>query len=517
MSLPPRSRIGAYFAIGLLAIVVAIVLGFVAASGFLIGQIVIAGAMAGAFLLLLPPGPLVLLLVLGTFVIQGTAAYFLKLQQLAWLPYVLCILVSIKAISFREVGRAHRDNTRLTSPWATATAIFLVLYILSLLFSTLLNQPPLIQVVVGLKNALPIWIAAALVFQGARDPAFRDIIWRSLAAIFFIQIPLVLYQHFVVIPSRRDLTTAMDAVVGTFGGLIDGGGSNSTLVIFALLVMAYSLALWLRKSISLRRALLFWAVGFIIIFSGEVKAALIWIPLTLVYVLRRQMISNFGSMVATVLVGTLTISTLFLAYDALYWSKSGPQRSASELVERMTYFFDESNINYRSGEISRGASLSLWAKDSATDPAHRILGYGPGASRISATGGLGQVAKRFAPLGITATGAALLLWDVGLFGFLAFVGLLASTLLAIRRCSNDTRTPPIEAARLDALGSMILIFGSLLFYNRSLLDEPSIQLLLSIAVGYSLFWTVQLKYAETAPTRQHRKYGAPVKRFANPA
>jgi hypothetical protein len=484
----------------LFALLLSAFLGIVAASGFLIGQVVIAGALAGALLLMLPLGPLVMLLVLTTFVIQGTASYFLKMQQFAWLPYLLCILVSIKTISFGPSSHAYRDSTQIASPWAVPSILFLGLYVLSLLFATILNQPPLIQIVVGLKNALPIWIAVALVFQGAKDSDFRDGLWRSLAAIFFLQVPLVLYQHFVIIPNRRDLTTAMDAVVGTFGGLIDAGGSNSTLVIFVLFLMAYALALWTREKMSLARAAVFWISGFVMIFSGEVKAALVWIPLTLLYVMRKQVTSSFGSMLATLLVGTLSVGALFLAYDNLYWSKGGKQRSASELVERMEYFFDANNVNYRTGEISRGASIALWVQDSTTDPAHRILGYGPGASRISATGGLGQVAKRFAPLGITATGAALLLWDVGLLGLLAFIGILASTFLAILRCSRDNRVPPVEAARLDALGSMVFILGTLLFYNRSLLDEPSIQLLLSIAVGYALFWTIRLKSRTTTHT-----------------
>lgn len=482
------SSLSSSILLGLVVAFLALFLGLVAASGFLVGQMLVFGLLLGGLLLLLPLEALFVILMVVTFVVQGSATYFLRFHQAAWLPYLLCLLLFVKAVDLRP---AQREVAPAPAPptWSSAAVMCLGLYFLCLASATLINRPSAGQLIVGLKNALPLWIAVALVYQGARLPRFLDRLWTVFNVLFFVQLPLVVFQHFIVVPWRRDAeSTGMDAVVGTFGGLIDGGGANSTLVLFSLLVMAHQLALWARGQILLRRLLVFWSAGLVIVLAGEVKAALIWIPLIILYVLRTRVVASFGSALATILISGLLVSGLFAAYSVLYWDRISGS-SSGDLVGRMRYFFDAKNINYRTGEISRGASLALWAADPRADAARRILGYGPGASRISATSGLGEVAARYAPLELAATSASLLLWDSGLLGALAFAGILLATALSLRRIASNARLPPRELAAADAFGAGMLMFITLLLYNRSLNDEPSVQLLLAIAVGCALHWS----------------------------
>lgn len=488
LAVSPAAAVG--YAAGTLVIVcLALLIGLLAATGFLLLEMLVGGLLLGAVALMLPLPALTTFLLVVTFLLQGLATYFLRFQQAAWLPYLLCLLLSLKAIRFPD---SRAVATGAMPVWNSAPVVCLLLYFFSLLATTLLNQPPMMQVIIGLKNALPLWVAAVLVYQAASLPKFLDRIWAVLNVAFFLQVPLVLYQHFVIVPSRRDAeTTGMDAVVGSFGGLIEAGGANATLVIFTLTVMAYHLALWARSAASLGRVAIYWIVGLGIIVSGEVKAVLIWIPVVLLYVLRRRVLASFGSALISLLMSAVIVAGLFAAYSQLYWTKIA-HRSNADLISRMNYFFDTGNVNYRSGEISRGASLALWAQDPAADAPRRLLGYGPGASRVSATGGLGEVARRYAPLSIAATSVALLLWDTGVLGLLSFAGVLASTWWLLRKQAGDARLPTRDRAAADAFGATVLMLLSLMIYNRGLNDEPSIQLLMAIVLGCALFWRQRL-------------------------
>lgn len=484
------SRLIVYIGASIGVLVAAILVGLVAASGSFVGQMVVFGLMLGGLLLLLPLPALLVILLVVTFVLQGSATYFLRFQQAAWLPYLLCLLLSVKAVDLRPVPSAFQASRRQI--WNSPPLLCLGLYVFSMACATLINRPPLFQVVIGLKNALPLWVAAALIYRAAKLPRFNELLWTVLSVVFFLQLPLVLYQHFVIVPKRRDAeTTGMDAVVGSFGGLIDAGGANSTLVLFALLVMAYQLALWVRREAGFGSLLLYWTVGLVIVLAGEVKAALIWMPLIVLYVMRHRVLSSFGSALTALLVSAVLVSGVFAAYSALYWQKIG-HKSNADLISRMDYFFDTRNIDYRTGEISRGASLALWATDPRADLAQRVVGNGPGASRISATGGLGEVARRYAPLEIAATSVALLLWDAGLLGLLGFTGVLVTTAWLLHKQSVDPELPAREQAAADAFAATLLMFLSLLIYNRSLNDEPSVQMLLAIALGCALHWRTVL-------------------------
>lgn len=493
----PRVNVAAYLGGSLLVLVAALFLGLLSASGFWLGQMLVAGSLVGLLLLLLPLSGLTIMLLLVTLVVQGIGTYFLHVQQAAWLPYLLCILLSLKTVRLGSTPAVGGPPP----VWNNVPMVCLLLYLFSLAASAIVSRPPPGQVLIALKNALPIWVAAALVYQGAQQPNFIDRLWLTMKAVFFLQLPLVLYQHFFIAARRRDAgSTGMDAVVGSFGGLMNAGGSNSTLVLFTLLVMAFQLALWVRKQTSGWSLALYWLVGLVIIASGEVKAVLVWLPFLILYVMRRKVLASFGTALVAGLLSVVLVGGLFAAYQALYWGQL-QKRDHGNLVARMTYFFDTRNINYETGEISRGAAVALWAQDRAAGPAERALGYGPGASRISATGGLGTIAKRYDPLNVSATSVSLLLWDSGLLGLLSFSGLVLSVGWALWRLAGDARLSARSSATADAFAALQFIFFSLLIYNRTLNDDPVIQLMLAMALGFALYWRNAIATQERATPR----------------
>jgi hypothetical protein len=500
LSLP---RIGNVIAVGSCVALLAVVVGVIAASGILLLQLLAAGTITGILLLVLPLTPLMLFLFVITFVVQGLLTYFAGISQAAWLPYMLSILVGLKVVSISLTGKPTVEDAKV---WASWPILCLALYFLCLAFASVLNSPGLGQLVAGLKNALPLWLVALLIYQGARDQAFRDSVWRLMIIVFLLQLPFVLYQRIFVVARRQDLTGASgaDSLVGTFGGVQNGGGYGSTLVIFALMVMAYFLASWARGRTRLAWVIGVWVVGLTVIMSGEVKAAFIWLPMVFVYALRHQLLSSLGRLAIGLLVGGMVIGGMAMIYKTLYWEGQTGNNQYRTIGELLNYVYDPRNVDYRTGEIGRAASIVLWTADARADIPHRLVGYGAGASRISATGGLGSVAKRFAPLDVTTTGMATMLWDVGAIGFLAFCGVIGSTFLLLRRLAKHRDLPSIEGARLDALAILMLMFASLLIYNRSLVDEPVVQTLLALALGYALRWRILLRGPSTqlrAPVR----------------
>jgi hypothetical protein len=56
--------------------------------------------------------------------------------------------------------------------------------------------------------------------------------------------------------------------------------------------------------------------------------------------------------------------------------------------------------------------------------------------------------------------------------------------LRLYRLLATNTLDPIMAARAEALAAFVVLALSTLFYNRSLLDDPSMQLLLAVAFGY---------------------------------
>lgn len=459
----------------------AITLGLIASSGAFVISMLAAGMLVGLLTLLLPAHYFLGLILISTFAIQGNLFYFLRLNQAQWIPYLLC-LIAIFKINF-PISKTSNAEKQPRTPLSNLPIIFLALYFICMIFSISMNLSRMEQVIVGLKNAIPIWMVAFLIIQTNQIDKISPLVWRIIYGIFYLQVPLVLYQHFVIVPSRPDRTTAMDAVVGTFGGLIEGGGASSTLVAFAIFVLIFESAKFTRGLSSRWHFGLVASTAAVIILSGEVKAAFIWLPMCVFYVLRKRIFKNPFVFLTSVSATLIFLFGLFAAYDAMYWQQRD-QKSAGDRIERMQYFFDTKNIDYRTGEVSRGASFALWFNDSNTGLAHRLFGYGAGASRISATGGLGDVAKRFAPLSVAATTVAALLWDAGVVGLFCFASVVLTSLIYAMRLSNEKRLSELDRAQMEAWGALLLIMCTVLIYNRTLIDEPSTQMLLALAVGF---------------------------------
>lgn len=447
------------------------------------------GILVGSLVLLLPAEWVLGLLMLLTFVVQGCLTYFLNFEQASWLPGMFCGLIAIRL--FVELFRDHAALQRFSHSVLLLPMLCLFGYLGTLLVSSLVETPPVVSVIFGVKNALPFWFVTLFVIAINHQERVRNLFWWLIGAIFFLQLPLVILQHFVIAPARQAIYS-WDAVVGTFGGNMEGGGSNSTLTIFAIWGLAYFGSLYQRALLPLSALLLAAGTTLAIIFLGEVKAAFLWLPMAMAITFRKLIFRNVTSfLLAGVLTAGLLVA-IWTAYDALYWSSETKAASTEDRMGEMYYFFDEKQIDPKTGEISRGAALAIWWKDMNSGTHERLIGYGISASRTSATAGSGVVAKRYLPLDVAATTATQLLWETGVIGLLFFCGVLVGIpLLAWRELSHPGLSA-LEGARLESLMTLSILLATTVIYNRYLVDEPPTQLMLALSLGYVAFWVAEL-------------------------
>jgi hypothetical protein len=419
-----------------------------------------------------------------TFVIQGSALYFFGLRSATWIAVGMAGLFGLRIFMDMVVKPRQKQKPLAERKQSVAWVMLpFVAYLLCYGISIVINRPSMGQLMSALKSNLPVFSVLLAFYWFAWRPATLEKMWQALIWIGLLQLPVVLYQHFFVSTKRNN---GFDSVVGTFGGTPLGGGLSSMLVLFTVAVTVYALARWNRGLMTRSMALLVFAVGLAVILLGEVKAAFVWLPLGIFIVLRARVMKNLFSVLAYGILAAALMGGIYFVYNALYWGKTldHSQNLEQKLDAGGGYFFDTHNVDYVTGEISRGASLALWAKDGASSLPKRLLGYGPGASKSSSSiGGSGIIARRFAPLNVDATTLAVLLWDVGMLGTIAYSLMVCGGVILGWRYMRRKQGSAAQMAIVESSVAVLVIYVSLLIYNRTMLDEPTVQLLFLFCLG----------------------------------
>ncbi|MBB3119606.1 hypothetical protein [Pseudoduganella violacea] len=422
------------------------------------------------------------LLFVLTYLVQGAMVEFLHMRIGTWITSALAGLLLVRALlellqlnRFKE-GRPHADSRPATAVYF-AGWIYLAFFMLSLSQ----GEATTLQRISALRFAIPMFGVLFALFW-FRWPIQRlQMIWWLLLGMIVLQLPLVAYQHFVLATARD-----WDLVTGTFGH-----GLSAVLVLTTLAAMVYALARWQHGVSSHVLPALIVPTGLLILLLGEVKAIVFWLPLAIVIVLRRRVLRNVGTLIMYAVFALVFAVGTFSAYKAMYWGeKAVAGNTIEEKLERTGgYFFDVRQMNFRNGEVSRAASLYLWYTDPQPGVPERLIGYGPGASLTSAGTGKGVVAARYRTLSINSTAVTQLLWDVGILGCIAFLAFLGLGVAAGWRFMQSGRGNPQERAMVDTALTMLVLYGTTVIYNRSLLDEPTMQLLFFFCLGCIVqFW-----------------------------
>jgi len=419
-----------------------------------------------------------------TTVVAGVVVYYFGVDAAMWVPYAAAIALYARYIAQRTIStRTDHDHLRWPAP-----AMLMALFVTFMLVTSVANGIPAAQFLVALKNYGAMWLVAIVVASLPNVVNTISSFEKGAVALSLLQLPFVLQQAF----STRN----WDAAVGTFGGDPNGGGATGILMVFSIVGILSSISLWQSGRIGLLANAVVISVNVVVVALAEVKGFFLLFPLALLIqqwpTVRRRPIQFIGLMSGAVLI----VYFLVGAYEQLYIARSPGWRqlSATASIQRsFGYFFDGTSLNFVTGEVSRGASIMLWLNDVQTDLLRRLVGYGAGASRPKSTVAIGEIAMRFAPLNISATSIAQLLWDTGIVGATMFaLALLTAFQLAVRMAKRAT-----DILVKSQLKTMSAVFGLLipfLIYDRSLVDQPAMQLLAALLFG----WLVALRRQEAA-------------------
>jgi hypothetical protein len=454
----------------------ALVLGMVIALGEIQLTVVLTGALIFIpILLMVSTKKLMPILFFAVFFIAGAVQFFFEMRLATWMASALSALFFARAILERSMSnRLANDHLGAPSQGASRVIVAVWIYLAFYAFSIFLGHATTGQLISTLRFCLPMFGVLFAMYWFEWSDKRLLLLWSIVMIISFMQLPLVVYQHFFMIS-----TLGWDGVVGSFGASM-----SPVLVLFVVAAMLYMLARWVRGISPLWQVVFVFVIGLAIILLGEVKAVLVWLPLGVFWILRRRVMKNVMAFIVSVVLMSVISSGIFMTYHALYWGDSTITDTTEDKVNTLgAYAVDPNNINYVTGEVSRGATLAFWYNDPLLTIQERLIGSGPGASAISPTVGRGIVAARYRTLQIGSTGLATLLWDVGILGALAYVAIFVLGIrLGIRYVARSGESAE-RLAMADTSTIMLMLLISTLVYNRTLIDEPPMQLLCYFCLG----------------------------------
>lgn len=468
-----------FYIIVLASVLIAMIFGLFAVTA---NPIIISLAVAlvvGTFLLTKPIWMIWLLLASGLLVVGMLPLYldFLA-SKAAWgvsiLGFILLFLTFFKITTFPRVVRA------------TPTFVWFVLFFLIYaIINSLLQWHTAFEFLGGVKRYFQMYGLLFMLCWYNFDE--RDIQrWQVfLLIVAILQLPTAVYELLVFAPLLASTwgVAAVDLVAGTFGAQKDGGGANAEMCLFLIIMMAFLLARHKEKILSFKQLAIFLPILISPLFLGETKAVIVMLPLMFLVLYRHEIFTRFHYW----LIGFISAILLAIAIGYYYLSLS-PRPVEQQIAETIEYNFKSKG--YGGQHLNRTTVLTFWAeKQGAHDPVSFLFGNGIGSSH---SGARGHVAKLYPGYGIGLTSASTLLWDLGIVGLSLFIAILFFAWSCTRTLWKESNIPSVRADAI-AIQSALALFGFHILYRDSLLDLPSIQIVLTGLLGY-LAWMHRRHY-----------------------
>lgn len=456
--------------VGFIAVPVLLVIGIAIALSPPYAAALVVGMGVAAAALVVPMPWLFVTAIFAAGVVGGSAEYFLGMGQANWLPYVLALVVAVRAALAAKLGARSTEHLNMQSGGYAAFVVPLFIYIFTVVAAAAANGIPVSQIFASIKNYLLMWgVLIALLYT----PSYESIsiaLWRSMTAIAIIQLPAVIYQRFFIASKLSNSASSLsfDAINGTFGGGLQGGRSGA-LTMFICIIVGHMLILWRDRQIKAAQLLLMLGLLLPATFLVEVKAVVVWLPLVALLVFlsqirNRPLLFIFGTLSSFLLAGAVLVVYRYSFYAP------GVDSSLAGFFDQIAYVFDPDRFNPATGELGRVSALVHWFREiDSASVANWLVGYGPGASRSSSTVAVGEVAKRY-PFYIDISAAAALLWDLGVMGTLAFVALLSLGAGEAWRLSRQAGLPKLLKIHLEAAAIGLVLILSSVFYIRDAID-----------------------------------------------
>jgi len=242
---------------------------------------------------------------------------------------------------------------------------------------------------------------------------------KLLLIIGCVQLPIAAEQRM----RTNDGSTGVAVVTGdwTVGTLGDSG----TLSIFLACLICVAAALYIRKTIDLKRFIIIFAVLLVPTLINETKGTLIFLPIGLLLVFTYA--ANPGKRLKYIFTALMFVTLFVSIYIPVYDALGKDREYAVPLTEFLTdqrrlerYFVTDKGVGSE-GEVGRGDALMVPFYFLAKEPIHLAFGLGMGNAAESALGQ--QFNGAYAPLlaQFLITGFTRIALELGFLGVLLVI------------------------------------------------------------------------------------------------
>jgi hypothetical protein len=459
-------------------IVLAAASGAVVASNETMLQVVAGGGLLG-LLLLGAPSVAVWLVVLGVLLITGPLVFYVPgAGRVPWLFSMLGFFLLAASILYEGFSKSWRRGH--LPAFVLVASAFVVYAAISIAWSELSTRDAL----GGIKRYLQFWgLMTALVMIPFSEGFIRRLLW-GVVALSVMQFPLTVYQRIWLVPALPFNT--LDTVVGTLELSPSGRGSAGVLGLWQAAVLAGLVSLYRERLLSGFATLILLAAAFVPILVGDVNVIFLWLPM----VLGAIYWDRFRARPVAFIAGGAALVVAMAVFGAFYLVFQQTTAGQTATIEERLQDLESYNLGSRGygshSDLNRLTSLSYWAKHHGLhDPVGTMFGHGLGSSFTSGEQ-MSELMVRHGGRTLDLITAGSVLWDLGLVGL---VLLSAVFVLAGLKAVQLARiaAPGFDRALARSSVASMLLLGSTLIYNNSLVQTPSQQVLTSIALG-SLGW-----------------------------
>jgi hypothetical protein len=233
------------------------------------------------------------------------------------------------------------------------------------------------------------------------------------------------------------------------------------------------------------------------VFINEAKISAVYLPVIFISLFYRDIIQRPGRFVLVAMGGAGVIAALLTALTLLH--PTGKLQTWSDLFE-FVYEGQTATLSERQGrgaDLSRWTSLKFWVEENATsNPVYVLVGHGPGASRVEDRGlDLAETLaeKKYRGLNIGYTAVSSLLWDTGILGLVAIVGMFYSAYRAAGRlASGYAGHDEFRAGVFEGMRAGVLILAISLLHKDFFVFHIPYQTLLLLMFGYLVIFMQHL-------------------------
>jgi hypothetical protein len=481
----------------LLAGLFALLIGAVTAFGNLLASAMMV-AILGSLALTGFPRLLFWFSVVGSLVLSGLFELYLPgLQTLRW-AFAGCTALFFVSVVLHDAWSPQQERQPLNSLTITCT-----LYLAICAISLFANWHGASNAVLGLKNyfqALGLLLGLALM---ARWDGLERNLTRAMLAIGLLQLPFALHQFLVVAPKRVGMgpqIVPVDIVAGTFGANFMGGGNNSVLAMFLVIVAAMMLSLW-RKGALPGRWLWLLAPLLSPIFLNESKVALVYLVLAFIVIFRTEILRRPVRFLSLSVVLAMLGTGLLFSYVAV--QRASEYKTPAEMVEHFVRQNTREGERYGTLALNRTTSLTHWFKSQRRYTLSQTLfGHGLSASRDDSSGVLTasrNLANTAYPgMGIGLTTVSSMLWDIGVVGLVTVLAMFASAFFLAGRLARRHAASAYKSGLFLGLQASVAIFVLSLIHKNFFTFQLGYQVMIFLIFGYLIYASKHLAVDEPA-------------------